>query len=101
MATTDSKSVAAPPPAAASPFSDGIKEHVRIVQEYAILSARLFPSFSPKPRYLGDLLEQIDLIGVGSLSIVLLTGFFHRRGTGVADGGAVCALSVKPRSPAR
>ena len=44
--------------------------------------ARLANLFS-QPRYLGDILQQMDIIGVGSLPIVVLTGFFT---------GAVLAL---------
>jgi phospholipid/cholesterol/gamma-HCH transport system permease protein len=33
-------------------------------------------SVATPPHYIGDLLEQMDIIGVGSLPVVLITGFF-------------------------
>jgi phospholipid/cholesterol/gamma-HCH transport system permease protein len=61
---------------AASVFSGTLKRWVRDVQDYSVLSARAVACVFTRPRYLADLFEQMDLIGVGSLPIVLLTGFF-------------------------
>jgi phospholipid/cholesterol/gamma-HCH transport system permease protein len=52
------------------------KHSVLSVQDYAILSGRAVGTFLRKPRYLADFITQADSIGVGSLPIVLLTGFF-------------------------
>jgi phospholipid/cholesterol/gamma-HCH transport system permease protein len=52
------------------------KRGVSSVQEYAILSGRAISGLFRKPRYLGDIFTQADIIGVGSLPIVVLTGFF-------------------------
>jgi len=46
------------------------------VQNYAKLSFRAVANFATAPRYLDDTLQQMDDIGVGSLPIVLLSGFF-------------------------
>ena len=46
------------------------------MQEYAELSFRSLANLATAPRYWIDTLEQMDLIGVGSLPIVILTGFF-------------------------
>src|SRR5271157_5519328 len=59
------------------------KTQVLAVQEYYELSARSIANLFQKPRYLADTLQQADSIGVGSLPIVILTGFFT---------GAVLAL---------
>jgi phospholipid/cholesterol/gamma-HCH transport system permease protein len=59
------------------------KQSVLSVQNYALLSGRAVGTFLSRPRYLNDFLTQADSIGVGSLPIVLLTGFFT---------GAVLAL---------
>ncbi|HWR35541.1 MAG TPA: ABC transporter permease [Clostridia bacterium] len=59
------------------------KEKVMAIQEYAILAWRSLSNIFGHPRYVGDTLQQADLIGVGSLPIVILTGFFT---------GAVLAL---------
>jgi phospholipid/cholesterol/gamma-HCH transport system permease protein len=37
---------------------------------------RAIKGLTKKPRYVGDIIMQMDQIGVGSLSIVVLTGFF-------------------------
>lgn len=44
------------------------------VQEYTLLALQSLGNFFRRPLYLGDMLEQADLIGVGSLPIVVLTG---------------------------
>jgi phospholipid/cholesterol/gamma-HCH transport system permease protein len=63
-------------PSVLSIFADGIKRQVLSVQEYAELSFRSLANLASAPRYWIDTLEQMDLIGVGSLPIVILTGFF-------------------------
>jgi len=52
------------------------KRSVLSVQDYAILSGQAVAGIVRKPRYVGDMITQADLIGVGSLPIVVLTGFF-------------------------
>ena len=59
------------------------KNIVLAVQEFSILSWRALTNLFSQPRYPGDILQQMDIIGVGSLPIVVLTGFFT---------GAVLAL---------
>jgi phospholipid/cholesterol/gamma-HCH transport system permease protein len=49
---------------------------VLAVQEYALLSGRALGDIFRKPFYAADIFLQADLIGVGSLPIVILTGFF-------------------------
>src|SRR5215831_12403870 len=56
--------------------SDWAKQQVRSVQDYAILAGRSITALFTRPRYLADTTQQADLIGVGSLPIVVLTGFF-------------------------
>ena len=46
------------------------------LQEYALLCAHAFGDLFSKPRYIDDIFTQMDSIGVGSLPIVVLTGFF-------------------------
>lgn len=41
-----------------------------------LLIVSSFTGLFSRPRYLGEMVRQMDLIGVGSLPIVLLTGFF-------------------------
>jgi phospholipid/cholesterol/gamma-HCH transport system permease protein len=56
--------------------TDLAKQKVQAVQEYTLLSARALGNIFRKPLYLVDMVQQADLIGVGSLPIVVLIGFF-------------------------
>jgi phospholipid/cholesterol/gamma-HCH transport system permease protein len=55
---------------------DIVKRAIFSLQEYAALVVRSIADAFTPPRYIGDTFEQMDVIGVGSLPIVLLTGFF-------------------------
>lgn len=46
------------------------------LQETTLIFARAVAGFVKGPRYFSDIVAQMDVIGVGSLSIILLTGFF-------------------------
>jgi phospholipid/cholesterol/gamma-HCH transport system permease protein len=46
------------------------------MQEYSMLCARSVTCMFTPPHYIGDLLEQMDIVGVGSMPIVLIAGFF-------------------------
>jgi phospholipid/cholesterol/gamma-HCH transport system permease protein len=63
------------------------KRGVLAVQEYSQLSARSLVNVFRQPRYVADTMQQADLIGFGSLPIVVLTGFFT---------GIVLALNFSP-----
>ena len=52
------------------------KKLVLSVQDYAILTGRSIANIFQRPRYFADLIVQADSIGIGSVPIVLLTGFF-------------------------
>src|SRR5437773_8498416 len=56
--------------------TDFAKEKVQSVQEYAMLAARSIGNLFKRPLYLADMIQQADLIGFGSLPIIVLTGFF-------------------------
>jgi phospholipid/cholesterol/gamma-HCH transport system permease protein len=64
---------------------DILKGPVLAVQEFFILGGRTIRNLPRRPHYLDDLFLQMDAIGIGSLPIVLLTGFFS---------GAVMALQM-------
>jgi phospholipid/cholesterol/gamma-HCH transport system permease protein len=53
-----------------------VKEKVLAVQEFTLLGLRSLRNLFAHPRYLADTLEQMDIIGVGSLPIVVLASFF-------------------------
>src|ERR1700761_2239885 len=52
------------------------KSIVASVQEYSLLCGRAVANVFTRPRYMADIFTQMDSIGVGSLPIVVLTGFF-------------------------
>src|SRR6202048_4008753 len=52
------------------------KQIIASVQDYSILSWRAIANLFSRPRYWADIYTQMDSIGVGSMPIVVLTGFF-------------------------
>ena len=76
MAATEPKLIGAEEPPFHSVLTNAIKRQVQIVQDYSYLAGRSVGSLFTSPRYVGDIFEQMDIIGIGSLPIVLLTGFF-------------------------
>ena len=62
-----------------------LKRKVLTLQEFTYLTVRAFRNAFSAPRYYEDTVVQMDVIGFGSLPIVLLTGFFT---------GAVLALQT-------
>jgi phospholipid/cholesterol/gamma-HCH transport system permease protein len=53
-----------------------IKHAALEVQEYVLMVRAAIVGVFTAPRYRYDIVEQFDVIGVGSLTVVLLTGFF-------------------------
>ena len=64
---------------------DLLKAPIQAVQDFYELTGRALRNVLRKPHYLDDIKLQMDTIGVGSIPIVLLTGFFS---------GAVMALQM-------
>ena len=64
------------PPSVAEILTDAAKESVLKVQNYAKMAAQSLTNLATRPRYGQDTLAQMDDIGVGSMPIVLLSGFF-------------------------
>lgn len=56
--------------------ADFAKDKVLAIQDYTLLAGRSVANLFRTPRYLADTIQQADLIGVGSLPVVVLTGFF-------------------------
>ncbi len=52
------------------------KKGVSAVQQYALISGRALANLFRRPFYGADIITQADIIGVGSIPIVILTGFF-------------------------
>lgn len=62
-----------------------LKSPIASFQEFLVLAGRAFKNIFLRPHYSDDVFLQMDIIGVGSLVIVLLTGFFS---------GAIIALQM-------
>ena len=62
-----------------------LKAPILTFQEFVLLAGRTARGIFRKPYYWDDVFIQMDLIGVGSLPVVILTGFFS---------GAVMALQM-------
>ena len=55
---------------------DFFKPWIETFQEFLFLAARAFRNIFRTPHYADDIFIQMDVIGVGSLPIVILIGFF-------------------------
>jgi phospholipid/cholesterol/gamma-HCH transport system permease protein len=64
---------------------DTLKGPIQAVQEFYELTGRAIRNVIKRPHYVDDILLQMESIGVGSVPIVLLTGFFS---------GAVMAMQM-------
>lgn len=52
------------------------KKGISAIQQYALISGRALSNLFRRPFYGSDIITQADIIGVGSIPIVILTGFF-------------------------
>jgi len=57
-------------------LTDAFKQFLANIQNYSRLAGRSLANLATGPRYVQDTLDQMDDIGVGSLPIVLMSGFF-------------------------
>jgi phospholipid/cholesterol/gamma-HCH transport system permease protein len=57
-------------------FIDWVKAGLLEVQEYLRMIGRTARACVTRPFYYRDIIEQFDIIGVGSMTVVLLTGMF-------------------------
>ena len=62
--------------AAIATLDRAAKKGVGVLQDYALISGRALGNLFRRPFYGADIITQADIIGVGSIPIVLLTGFF-------------------------
>ncbi len=63
-------------PSLTNRFAESAKARLHTVQEYFTLAGKALGFIFARPFYTQDLIQQMDEIGVKSLGIVLLTGFF-------------------------
>lgn len=57
-------------------LTDAFKQLLANIQDYSLMAGRSLANLATGPRYFQDILDQMDDIGVGSLPIVLMAGFF-------------------------
>jgi len=74
--STDPKLMDVEETSALAILAEPFKRQVQILQDYTYLAVRAVASLFTPPHYVNDLLQQMDIIGIGSLPIVLLTGAF-------------------------
>ena len=73
-----------------------IKSAVFEVQEYVRLQAATVRGVFSRPFYFHDVVEQFDLIGIGSLTVVLLTGFFTGAVLALQSGVTLDQFGARP-----
>jgi phospholipid/cholesterol/gamma-HCH transport system permease protein len=59
------------------------------IQSYTFLSSRAIANLFTRPIYMREIIHQMDRIGVGSLTIILLTGFFTGAVLGIQSESAL------------
>jgi phospholipid/cholesterol/gamma-HCH transport system permease protein len=77
-------------------LDDWLKRVALEVQEYALLTAGALRAVVTPPIYSYDIIEQFDLIGVGSLTVVLLTGFFTGAALASQSGLTLDQFGARP-----
>jgi phospholipid/cholesterol/gamma-HCH transport system permease protein len=100
-------------PSLFSVIADGLKREVFAVQDFFLLAVQSIANLFTPPVYFLDTLEQMDMIGVGSLPIVVITSFFiggvlvlqtssqfERFGETALTGDAVSLALVRELGPA-
>lgn len=73
-----------------------LKKAALEVQEYVHLVGATFRGVFTPPFYRHDIVEQFDVIGVGSLTVVLLTGFFTGAALALQGGMTLDQFGARP-----
>jgi phospholipid/cholesterol/gamma-HCH transport system permease protein len=73
-----------------------LKNAVLEVQEYMRLQAATIRAATSRPYYFRDIIEQFDAIGVGSLTVVVLTGFFTGAVLALQSGMTLDQFGARP-----
>ncbi|MGA8985782.1 MAG: ABC transporter permease, partial [Candidatus Acidiferrales bacterium] len=104
---------AGPTSSLSSILSDALKGQVAAVQDYFFLVMQALKYIPTEPHYWMDTLEQMDIVGVGSLPIIILASLsiggvmvlqtaaqFQRFGETALTGDAVALALVRELGPA-
>lgn len=73
-----------------------LKSAVLEVQEYVLLQAATIRAATSRPYYFKDIVEQFDAIGFGSLTVVVLTGFFTGAVLALQSGMTLDQFGARP-----
>jgi len=73
-----------------------VKGAVLEVQEYVRLQGQTLRGVFSRPFYFHDVVEQFDAIGIGSLTVVLLTGFFTGAVLALQSGVTLDQFGARP-----
>ena len=73
-----------------------IKGAVLEVQEYVRLQGQTIRCATSRPFYFRDIVEQFEEIGIGSLTVVLLTGFFTGAVLALQSGATLDQFGARP-----
>ena len=77
-------------------INEWLKAAVLEVQEYVRLSGHTARGVFTRPFYFHDLVEQLESIGLGSLTVVLLTGFFTGAVLALQSGMTLDQFGARP-----
>jgi phospholipid/cholesterol/gamma-HCH transport system permease protein len=77
-------------------FVEWVKKGLLEVQEYVKLCFAAVRGAFSRPFYGRDVIEQIDVIGLGSLTVVLLTGFFTGAVLALQSGMTLDQFGARP-----
>jgi phospholipid/cholesterol/gamma-HCH transport system permease protein len=77
-------------------FQNWLKAAILEVQEYARLQGATFRGVMSRPFYFRDFVEQLDEIGIGSLTVVVLTGFFTGAVLALQSGFTLDQFGARP-----
>jgi phospholipid/cholesterol/gamma-HCH transport system permease protein len=73
-----------------------LKRTILHIQEFTMLSYRGFANLLSRPRYWQDTFDMMDVMGVGSLTIVCLTGLFTGMVLTVQSSATLDAFGARP-----
>jgi phospholipid/cholesterol/gamma-HCH transport system permease protein len=73
-----------------------LMESVKAVQDYTVLSFQGLRGLVTRPRYPRELVTQMDSLGVGSLSIVVLTGMFTGMVLALQSAASLDVFGARP-----
>ncbi|MDE3157021.1 MAG: ABC transporter permease [Acidobacteriota bacterium] len=77
-------------------IQNALKHAAQETQEYVKLTVAAIRAIFSPPLYRHDIVEQFDAIGVGSLTVVLLTGFFTGAALALQSGLTLDQFGARP-----